>query len=294
MLGFATMSARAIASATVSFGLVSIPIKVYSSGESSSGVHFNMLHRKCGSRLKQQYVCPKDDEIVPRADMAKGYEFAKGQYVMFSDEELRALQERATHSIEITEFLPTAKVDPIYFEKCYYLGPDKGGDRAYKLLAQALRKSGRSALAKYAARGKQYLVLLRPLDDALVMQQLRYADEIRSISEVPLGDATVKAAELELALQIVGQAVSERFEPEKYEDEVRRRILAQIDRKVDGQEITMEPDEEPRAQVIDLMAALKSSLSKKAGERRPAKAAPRRAAKAVRKTAGKKTRSGRE
>ncbi|MHC4429912.1 MAG: non-homologous end joining protein Ku, partial [Planctomycetota bacterium] len=230
------MSARAIASATVSFGLVSIPVKVYSSGESSAGVRFNMLHKKCGSRLKQQYVCPKDDEVVPRSETSKGYEFAKGQYVMFTDDELKALQERATHSIEITEFLPTVKVDPVYFEKSYYLGPDKGGDRAYKLLAQALLKSGRSAVAKYAARGKQYLVLLRPLDNALVMQQLRYADEIRSLSEVPLGDAKVKPAELKLALQIVDQAVSDSFRPEQYEDEVRQRILGQIEKKMDGQE----------------------------------------------------------
>ena len=280
------MSARAIASATISFGLVSIPVKIYSSGESSAGVRFNMLHRKCGSRLKQQYVCPQDEEIVPRSEMSKGYEFAKGQYVMFSDDELKALQERATHAVEITEFLPTSKVDPIYFEKSYYLGPDKGADRAYKLLAEALRKSGRSAIAKYAARGKQYLVLLRPMKDALVMQQLRYADEIRSISEVPLGDAVVKPGELKLALQIVDQAVSDKFSPEDYEDEVRNRILVQIEKKVDGQEIVLTPEEEPKAQVIDLMQALKSSLAKKAGERLPAKRAPRKAARKRAKSSG--------
>ncbi len=280
------MSARAIASATISFGLVSIPVKIYSSGESSAGVRFNMLHRKCGSRLKQQYVCPQDEEIVPRSEMSKGYEFAKGQYVMFSDDELKALQERATHAVEITEFLPTSKVDPIYFEKSYYLGPDKGADRAYKLLAEALRKSGRSAIAKYAARGKQYLVLLRPTKDALVMQQLRYADEIRSISEVPLGDAVVKPGELKLALQIVDQAVSDKFSPEDYEDEVRNRILVQIEKKVDGQEIVLTPEEEPKAQVIDLMQALKSSLAKKAGERLPAKRAPRTAAGKRAKSSG--------
>jgi len=286
------MSARAIASATVSFGLVSIPVKIYSSGESSAGIRFNMLHKKCGSRLKQQYICPKDDEIVSRSDISKGYEFAKGQYVMFSDDELKALQERATHALEITEFLPTAKVDPIYFEKSYYLGPDKGGDRAYKLLAQALRKSGRSAIAKYAARGKQYLVLLRPMKDALVMQQLRYADEIRSISEVPLGDAKVKAGELKLALQIVDQAISDTFRPEGYEDEVRQRILAQIERKVEGQEITLEAEEEPKAQVIDLMQALKSSLARKAGDRKPAKRSPGGAKSAAsRKVSGKRAKS---
>ncbi len=288
------MSARAIASATVSFGLVSIPVKVYSSGEASGGIHFNLLHRPCGSRLKQQYVCPKDEAVVPKEEIARGYEFAKGQYVMFTDEELKALQERPTYSVDITEFLPTSRVDPIYFERAYYLGPDKGGDRAYKLLARALAKSERSALAKYAARGKQYLVLLRPLGDALVMHELRYADEVRPVSEVPQGDAQVNAKELKLALQIVEQGVAEEFRPTAYEDEVRKRILAQIERKVEGREIAVEPQEEPKAQVIDLMAALRSSLAKTAGERRPAKHAPR-AAEAVgtRKSATKKAPSSR-
>ena len=269
------MSARAISSATISFGLVSIPAKIYSSGESSSGVHFNLVHKTCGARLKQQYVCPQDGTIVERSDMAKGFEFAKGQFVLFSDEEMKALQERPTQTIEITEFLPTAKIDPIYFETSFYLGPDKGGDRAYKLLATALRKSGRSALAKFAARGKQYLVLLRPVEDGLVMQQLRYADEVRAIGEIPLGDAEIKDPELKLALQIIDQGVSETFRPEAYEDEVRKRMLAAIERKVEGQEIRAEPAEEPRAQVIDLMQALKASLSGGA-DRKPARSTAER------------------
>jgi DNA end-binding protein Ku len=267
------MSARAIASATVSFGLVSIPMKVYSSGNSSAGVHFNLMHKKCGSRLKQRYYCPQDGEPVERSEMAKGYEFSKGQYVLFTEQELKALQQEANQTIEITEFLPTVKIDPIYFEKSYYLGPDKGGDRAFKLLAAALKKSGRSALAKYAARGKQYLVLVRPVEDGLVMQQLRYADELTSIGEIPMGEAKVKKAELELALQIVDQAVSDEFKPEAYRDDVRERMLAAIERKVEGKEIAEAPAEEPKAQVIDLMEALKASLAKKAGsksDRRPA------------------------
>jgi len=272
------MSARAIGSATVSFGLVSIPVKIYSAGETSSGVSFNLLHKKCGSRLKQQYVCPQDNEIVERTDMVKGYEFAKGQYALFSDEELKALQEKATQTVEITEFLPTEKIDPIYFDKSYYLGPDKGGDRAYKLLGKVLLQCRRSALARYAARGKQYLVMLRPVAGGLVMQQLRYADEVRSISEVPLGDAQIKDAELKLALQIVEQALSDEFRPEAYEDAVRKRILAAIEQKVEGREITEEPQEEPKAQVIDLMEALKASLKQKLADRRPAQRAERAAA----------------
>jgi DNA end-binding protein Ku len=265
------MSARAISSATISFGLVSIPAKIYSSGETSSGVHFHLVHKACGSRLKQQYVCPQDGTIVERSEMAKGFEFAKGQHVLFTDEELKALQERPTQTIEITEFLPTSKVDPVYFDTSFYLGPDKGGDRAYKLLASALKKSGRSALAKFAARGKQYLVLLRPLDDGLVMQELRYADEVRAMDEIPLGDAQVKEPELKLALQIIEQGVSDSFRPEAYEDEVKKRMLAAIERKVEGHEIRAEPVEEPRAQVIDLMEALKASLAGGA-DRKPARA----------------------
>jgi DNA end-binding protein Ku len=210
---------------------------------------------------------------------------------MFTEEELKALQEKPTHTVEITEFLPTSKVDPIYYDRSYYLGPDKGGDRAYRLLARALEKSGRSALAKYAARGKQYLVMLRPMKDAIVMQQLRYADEIRPVAEIPLGDAKVKPAELDLAVQIVEQGLTDEFKPEAYEDEVRQRILAQIERKVEGKEITVEPQEEPKAQVIDLMAALRSSLEKKAGDRMPAKRAT--SATAARKSAAKKSRSSR-
>jgi DNA end-binding protein Ku len=263
--------------------LVSIPVKLYSSGESSTPIRFNMLHKKCGSRLKQQYICAQDGEKVERSEIVKGYEFAKGQYVTFADEELKALEAKSTQAIEITEFLPTSKVDPLHFEKSYYLGPDKGGDRAYQLLAKALKKSGRSALAKYAARGKQYLVLLRPFDKGLVMQQLRYHDEIRSFSEVPLGDAAVKAPELKLALQIVDQAVSDSFRPEDYHDEVRKGIQEAIQDKVDGREITAEPAEEPKAQVIDLMEALKASLDK--GGRKPAKRAPRKTKPAAKKSA---------
>ncbi|HKQ62485.1 MAG TPA: Ku protein [Candidatus Polarisedimenticolaceae bacterium] len=280
------MSARAIGSATLSFGLVSIPVKIYSSGEAAGGVHFHLMHKKCGSRLKQQYFCPQDGEKVERAEMVKGYEFSKGQYVLFSDQELKAMQEKATETVEIAEFLPIAKIDPIYFEHSYYLGPDKGGDRAYKLLSTALAKSGRAALARYAARGKQYLVMVRPLGDALVMQQLRYADEVRPVSEVPLGSADVKESELKLALQIVDQGKAETFRPDTYEDDVRKRMLKAIERKVEGEQITAEPAEEPKAQVIDLMEALKASLARPGEDRKPAKRAARATARTAKRSRG--------
>ncbi len=283
-----------MASGTISFGLVSIPVKLYSATQASAAISFNLLHSKCGGRLKQQYICPRDDNmIVERDQMVKGYEFAKDRYVTFTPEELKALEEKSTQQIEIAEFVPSDKIDPVYFDKPYYLGPEKGADRAYRLLAEAMRKSGRVALARYAARGKQYLVQIRPLPEGgLVMQQLLYKDEVRPISEVELPEGEVKPAELALAEQIISQISSEEFRPEKYKDDVRERIQEQIQRKVEGQEIQIEP-EKPQTKIIDLMEALKASLAAKglapqsapekpAEERKPAKRAARaeRASKA--------------
>ncbi len=256
------MPARPLGSGTISFGMVSIPVKLFSAAESASAVSFNMLHGKCKTRLKQQYVCPKDSEIVPRDQMVKGYEFAKEQYVTFTEEEIKAMQEEANRAIDITEFVPLAKVDPIYFDGGYYLGPEKGGEKAYKLLSEAMKQTGRCALAKWAARGKQYLVLIRPATDGLVMQQLLYKDEVKPFSEVGVPDAEIKEPELKLAIQLVEQIATDEFKPENYEDEVRKRMHVAIQRKVEGQEITASP-EQPRAQIIDLMEALKASLAAK-------------------------------
>ncbi len=198
-------------------------------------------------------------------DLVKGYEFIKGKYVVFSPDELKALEERATGSIEIMEFVPAEQVERLYLDEMYYLGPDKGGSRAYKLLSEAMRETGLVALAKYAARGKQYVVLVRPIDEGLAMEQLHYADEIRTFSEVPLGDGEVKKEELKLAIQLIKQAAAEEFHPENYTDEVRSRMLEQIQHKVDGEEITAAPAEEPQTQIIDLMDALKASLEKGEG-----------------------------
>ncbi len=272
------MPARPIASATVSFGLVSVPVSLYSSAESTAKVSFNWLHKECGSRLKQQYVCKQDGDLVEREDMIKGYEFAKNKYVTFTPDELKALEEQATASIEITEFVPADQVERSYLSKLYYLGPDKGGDRAYKLLSKAMQETGLAALAKYSARGKQYLVLVRPMDEGLAMEQLHYAHELRSFSDVPLGEGEVKADELKLAIQLIKQAASKEFRPENYDDDVRNRMLEQIQRKVDGEEITAAPTEEPQTQIIDLMEALKASLAEggTSAEKKSAKSAAKR------------------
>jgi DNA end-binding protein Ku len=274
------MAARAISSATISFGLVSIPVKLYPATEAAADIHFHWLHESCGTRVKQQYYCPKDDEVVPRSELVRGFEFAKNRYVAFSEKELEALEEQATQTIEITEFLPIEKVDPVYFERAYHLGPDKGGQKAYAMLGKAMVDTERAAVGRYAARGKQYLVMLRPYEKSLVLQQLHYADEVRPAVDDSLG-GKVKDAELKLAKQLIDQISSDRFRPEEYHDEVRERVREQIRRKVEGKEITTPQPETREGKVVDLMEALKASLSPHgrrggAGERKPAKRATRR------------------
>jgi DNA end-binding protein Ku len=256
------MPARSLANATISFGLVSVPVNLYSSAESKTSVSFNMLHKKCGSRVKQQYICPKDNnEIVERTDMVKGYEFAKDQYVVFSTEELKAVEEKSTNMIDIIEFIPLSQVQREYLEKVYYLGPDKGGDRAYRLLCEALMQTGRAALGQYASKGKQNLILIRPVNGILAMECLHYADEVRSTNEVPVPEGEVKPMELTLAKQLIEAASSDTFEPSKYKDTVRDRIMETIQRKVEGQDITSDVVVDTGSKVIDLMEALKASLA---------------------------------
>ncbi|RIK91046.1 MAG: Ku protein, partial [Proteobacteria bacterium] len=254
------MAPRPVATATISFGLVSIPVRLFPAQDSGSGISFNWLHG-CGSRVKQQYWCPKDERVVSRDELVKGYEFAKGRYVTFAPDELRALEEAGSEAVEITEFLPIERVDPIYYERAYFLGPDKGGEKPYRLLAEAMRRTGRAAVARWAARGKQYLVLLRPFDDGLLLQQLRYASEMRSFDEIERGDAELRPAELELAVKLVEQISTDAFHPEHYTDTVRDRIDAAIRAKIEGQEaIAVEPAPQEQAQIIDLVEALKASL----------------------------------
>jgi DNA end-binding protein Ku len=267
------MAPRPISSATISFGLVSVPVSLYSASESSATVSFNMLHKACGTRLKQQYVCPNEGEVVQKDDIAKGYEFAKGKYVIFTPEEIKALDEKATNSIDIAEFVPLSAVDRIYLDRVYYLGPDKGGDRAYRLLGEALKQTGRAAVGQYSARGKQHLVLIRPLDGVLVMEQLHYAGELRPASEVPHPETPVKEAELALARQLIEQSSTDEFRPENYHDTVHERVLEAIRGKVEGQEITAEPAP-PETKIIDLMDALKASIAKQkaSGDKAPGRA----------------------
>jgi DNA end-binding protein Ku len=267
------MAARSIASLSLSFGLVSIPVKLHSATESSATVRFNMLD-KDGSRLKQQYVSEKDGHLVERAEMVKGYEFEKDRFVVFQPDELKALQESPSQTIDIVAFIPEKAIDPIFYDKAYYLAPDKRGAKPYNLLMQAMRESGRVALAKWAWKAKSYVVQVRPAEDGLVLQQLLYADEVRSMKELDIEKVQVSPAELKLAMQLIEQISTDTYDPTMFEDEEKKRILAAIDEKIAGRHIVANaPREEPGggAQVIDLVEALRASLSKAAP---PAKKAP--------------------
>ncbi|MBI1798013.1 MAG: Ku protein [Candidatus Eisenbacteria bacterium] len=259
------MPSHSIGSGTISFGLVSIPVKMFSAA-SSGGVAFNQIHQKCGGRIRQQLICPTCNEVVERSALVKGFEFAKDQYVQFTEDELKTLEGEASRMIDIAEFVPLAQVDPIYFEKTYYLGPDKGGEKAYKLLAEAMEQAGRVALAKFVMRGKENLVLIRPAQDGLMLHTMYFADEVRDFGEVDRGeDAKLKPGELELAQRLLRELTAEKFEPEKYADEYRGRVLAVVESKVEGKEVTSLAPEKQRTQVIDLMDALKQSLGKRGG-----------------------------
>ncbi len=275
------MDARATSSGTISFGLVSIPVKFYTAA-SSEQASFNMLYKQCGGRVKQQYICPTDNnEVVERTDMMKGYEYARGQYVTFSDEELKAMEAERSNSIDIAEFVPLTSVDFVSVEKTYYLGPDKGGDKAYRLLSESMTKKEKVAVGRWASRGKEQLVLIRPYGkDGIVLHQLYYATEVRAFDEIDTG-ATFKFSDKEhdLAEKLIEQLSSDSFEPEKYSDSYSERVEAAVQQKVEGKEITVAP-EAPKAQIIDLFEALKKSLSATAaaGEgplRPPKKTAPK-------------------
>ena len=265
------MAARSIASLTISFGLVTIPVKLYSATQASGGISFNLLHKTCGSRLRQQYICQKEGVVVERADMVKGFEFTKDQYVTFTPEELKDLEEEGTRAVEIVEFLPADSVDPIYYDKAYFLAPDKGGNKPYALLVESMRQTQQSAIGRWAARGKMYIVQLRAVEGGLVMQQLLYAPEVRSLQELEIPETPVREQELALAKQLIAQTAGERFDPNAYEDEVKKRIEAAVEKKIEGKEIEISPLLPPAGgQVIDLMEALRASVKKAAGTAPPA------------------------
>jgi DNA end-binding protein Ku len=281
------MAARSIASLTIAFGLVAIPVKLYSATVSAERLRFHLLHAKDGSRLKQQYVCQEEQEVIGRDEIVKGYEFAKDQYVMFTPEELKALEEAGSHSVDVAQFVPLAAVDPVYFEKTYYLAPDQGGAKPFTLFVTALRESGRCAVARWANHGRDHIVILRPIGDALALHQLHFAPEVQSVEALGVESAKVREAELKLARQLIAQQSADTFDPAAYPDEVKARVEEAIQRKVEGKEVAVaEPRELPGGNVVDLMSALKASLERgtssagggRARERAATRRPPKRAA----------------
>lgn len=282
------MAARSLGSGTISFGLVSIPVQLYTA-TSSKKISFNLLHAKCGSRIKQQTYCPKCEEVIDRSALVRGYEFSKGEYVQFTEEELKSLEQESSKIIDIAEFVPLAKVDPIYFENTYYLGPDKSGEKPYRLLAEAMAKTHRVALAKLVLRGKENLVLIRPAEQGLMLHTMYYADEIRNFGEIEKGrSATVKEAELKLAIHLIDQLSNEEFKPDQYQDEYRARVLELVNQKIEGKQVTVAAVAPQRGQVIDLMQALKESLAKQAPQKKAARARRAEAVPAKKAKAGRK------
>ena len=289
------MAARSIGSGTISFGLVAIPVRLYVATH-AEGVSFNMLHEPCGTRVKQQLYCPTHEAVVPRGEIVKGYQFQKDRYVTFTGDELKALEAESNRSIDIEEFVPLAKVDPIYFENAHYLGPDKGAEKAYYLLLEAMRETARVAVAQWTSHGKEHIVLIRPLEDALAMHVLYYADEVRGTAEIAVADPPkIRSGEAGLARKLIDELASDEFHPERYKDAYRDRVQAVVEKKIAGAEVTVAEAAEPQAQVIDLMQALKESLARRrpreAGKAGAEGAKKRGPAAAERRTAGARRRA---
>ncbi|MDR5822485.1 Ku protein [Caballeronia sp. LZ043] len=257
------MVARSIASLSLSFGLVSIPVRLYSATESSSEVRFNLLAPD-GSRVKQQYVSESTGVLVERSAMQKGYQFEKDRYVVFTGAELKALEEGGSHVVEIVSFVPEKSVDPLFYDKAYFIAPDKRGGKPYSLLRQALARTARCALAKWSYKGKTRIVQIRPTAEGMVFQQLLFADEVRSLKDLDIEDVAVSDSELKLAVQIIEQGAEDNYDASAYEDEEKKRILAAIDQKIAGKQIVAPEAGEVAAtgEVIDLMEALRASLAR--------------------------------
>ena len=264
------MASRPVGNGNISFGLVSIPVRLFPATRSRS-VSFNLLHAKDLSRIQQKIFCPVDNTIIDRSELVRGYEVSKDRYVTFSDDELKTLEARGgNHSIEITEFVPLEQIDPIYFETAYYLGCDQTSAKAYRLLTDAMTKTGRVALGRYTLRGKEHVVVLRPYEKGLMMHTIYYADEVRSIDDVDRAtNEAAKESELALAERLIGELTSKKIDLSKYHDTFREKVEEAAQQKVAGQQVTEAHEEPRRGQVIDLMAALKASLEKRGAARAP-------------------------
>jgi DNA end-binding protein Ku len=277
---------RAIWRGTISFGLVSIPVNLYTATESHD-VHFHLLHKKDGARLKNIRWCPIDEKAVPWDEVVRGFEYTKGRYVAISDEDLEHLPVKTVHTVDISDFVKLDEVDPIYFDKAYYLAPEEAGIKAFSLLRQALQQTDRAAVAKVAIRDKENLCLVRPYQDVLSMETMFYANEIRSTEGLAADSTKTSPRELQMAVSLI-ENLSDSFDAERYQDEYQAALKQVIDAKVEGAPLP----EAPAAQgekVVDLMEALRASVEAtrkgRPSEKSPAKARPRAASARRRKSA---------
>jgi DNA end-binding protein Ku len=272
---------RAIWKGAISFGLVNVPVKLYSAVQKKT-IRFHQLHDADGVRIQQKRLCPKDGKEVPYDRVVKGYEISPDRYVVIKPEELEAIDPEKTRAIDVQGFVDLEEIDPVYFEHPYYLAPDTGGAKAYKLLLTALQQTNKVAIARVVIRSKEYLAALRPADGVLMMETMQFHDEVvqpDDLDELPRGEVQASDREVDMARQLI-ESLSTEFEPDKYRDEYREGVLELIQRKDEGQEIEIEPFKEPE-KVPDLMAALEASLAAAtAGAPADGRAKKRRSAKA--------------
>ena len=278
---------RPLASAAISFGLVTIPVKLYSARRSLSPA-FHLIHRGCGTRIREQIICPKHERVLSRDEVVRGYEIAKDRYVEFTPEELKGLEATGPHTIEIQQFVPLRTVDPVYFKGTNYLGPDRAGDKPYRLLAEVMRDRDEVALGTYVMRGKENLVAIRAYEGGLILHTLYFADEVRDFREVPLGKGASRREEKQLALRLVEALRRPAFDPEAFEDTYRASVEKAARAKARGKALPEERPVEVGAKVVDLMDALQQSLARRRGK----KPAGRRVASSAAKTPARRLKAG--
>jgi DNA end-binding protein Ku len=279
------MALRPLRNATITFGLVSIPVRFYTATKTED-VHFNLLHASCGTRVNRKWWCPYHEKIVASDELIRGYAISKNKYVTFTDEEIEALETDDNRSLDIAEFVDLGQIDPLFYEKAYYLGPAPGGGKTYNLLAAAMKKENKVAVAGWVAAGKEHLVVIRPYENGLILHTMYYADEVRDFSAIDLERAPVREKEVQLAEMLIDELTEKKFDPLQFKDKYRQRLLDRIRAKSQGKAIVAEEKEEEKTgEVIDIMEALRRSLAGgRAAAPRQTRRAPQRAPAKARKT----------
>ena len=277
--------AASVWSGYLTFGLISMPVKLFS-GARSSGISFNMLHRDDLSRLKQQYVCLADGKVVERSDIVKGYEFRKDEYVVVEPEEIKKIEPKTAKTMEILEFVKTSEVDPVFFESSYYMVPDEAGRRPYALLTKAMEESEYVAIAQLTMHNREYTVFLRPHEGGMMLHTMYYAEEVRKVEGFGAPDVELKDAEVKVAHQLI-EALATDWDPEKYHDSFQDNLKNLIQTKLEGGKIAEIEKPKKLAPVVDLMSALKQSLAEMEGKKKPAAHAAGEAAASGKKSRGR-------